>query len=139
MEAATKERREVEMAESSGIGLDDLMARIDERFDRAEEKTAEGLDRINARIDRVEEKFDERFDRVDEKFVEVGRRLSGVNIRLDQVDHQLVRVNDRLDGQLGRVNDRLDSLVRAMIAAIVTLTGGLAGFAAMIVLIATQL
>jgi len=132
MEAATMERREVEMAESSGIGLDDFMARIDERFDRAEEKADERFDRFDERFDRAEEKIYERFDRadekVDERFVEVDRRFGEVNRRLDQAD-----------GQLARVNDRLDSLTRVMIAAIVTFTGSvLAGFAAILVLIATQ-
>jgi hypothetical protein len=119
MEVATMEGA---MAEWSDGRFDEFAVRVDERFDRAEEKTDERFDRVDERFDRAEEKTDERFDRAEEKTVE----------RFDQVDEKFVEVNRRLghvDHEMGRVNDRLDDLVKAVIG----------GFAAMIVLIATQL
>lgn len=68
-------------------------------------------------------------DRLDEFALSVDKRFDGVDKRFDRVDRQLERVNDRLD-----------HLVKAMIAAIVSLTCGmLAGFGAILVLIATQI
>jgi tetrahydromethanopterin S-methyltransferase subunit G len=65
---------------------------------------------------------DERFDRVDEKFGEMNRRF------------------DKLDHESARVNDRLDDLIKVVIAGFIGITGGIiAGFAAIVALIATQL
>jgi hypothetical protein len=60
--------------------------------------------------------------------------------RLDEFAANVDKRFDRVDHELARINDRLDDLVKAMIAATVALTGGmLAGFAGIIVLIATPL
>lgn len=67
-----------------------------------------------------------RFDKVDERF--------------DKVDARLERFEARMQAGFNRVNDRLDFLSKAMVAGIVTLTGGmLAGFAAILALIAAQI
>jgi archaellum component FlaC len=115
MEMVTTERTEAAMAEWSDGRLDEFAVRVDERFDRTDERVAERFDRL-----------DERFD---QKCEEVGGRFGAADRRFDKVDRELERINDRLD-----------DLVKVMIAGLVTLTGGIiAGFAAMIVLIATQL
>jgi hypothetical protein len=110
MAAATADR-EAAMAEWSDGRLDEFAVRIDERFDRVDERFTES-----------DRRMDERFDRVDEKFARVDRRFG-------EVSHEL-----------GRVNDRLDDLVKVLIAGIITFTGAiLAGFGAIVVLIATQI
>jgi len=73
------------------------------------------------RLDLLNERVEERFDTVDRRFDEVDRRL------------------DRMDGRLERVDSRLDSMQRAMVFAAITLSGGMvAGFSAIVALIATQ-
>lgn len=80
-----------------------------------EEWTDRRLDALNAKVDRG-------FAEVDRRFGEVDRRL------------------DKMDRHLERIDDRLDSIQRAMIQALITITGSiLAGFTGIIVLIATQL
>jgi hypothetical protein len=60
--------------------------------------------------------------------------------RLDEFAKNVDKRFDRVDREFARVNDRLDDLVKVMIAGFITSTGGiLAGFGAMIVLMATQL
>jgi len=89
----------------------------------APEWTEGRLDDLNDRVDRRFEKVDQRLDRIDEK-----------------IERGFERVDERFDHEFGRVNDRLDSIQRAMIYTMVSITGGiLAGFSAILVLIATQL
>lgn len=78
------------------------------------------------RLDGFAGNVDKRFDKVDERF--------------DKVDVRFERLEDRMEAGFDRVNDRLDFLSKALVAGIVTLTGGmLAGFAAILALIATQI
>jgi hypothetical protein len=82
------------------------------------------------RLDDLSDKVDRRFERVDE--------------RLDRIDEKIARgferADERFDREFGRVNDRLDSIQRAMIQAMIAVTGGiLTGFTGIIALIATQL
>lgn len=68
-------------------------------------------------------------DRLDEFATNVDKRF-------DQVDKRF----DKVDRQFDRVNDRLDFLVKAMIGMAISLTSAMiAGFAGIIVLIATQI
>jgi hypothetical protein len=63
-----------------------------------------------------------------------------VDKRFDQVDKRFDRLDQRMEAGFNRVNDRLDDPVKVLIAGIITLTGAiLAGFAAILVLVATQL
>jgi hypothetical protein len=80
------------------------------------------------RLDLLNERVEERFDQVDRRFDEMDRRFGHVDARLG-----------RLETQNEAMTLRLDSIQRAMIYGVITLTGGMiAGFSAMIVLIATQ-
>jgi tetrahydromethanopterin S-methyltransferase subunit G len=89
----------------------------------APEWTEGRLDDLSDKVDRRFERVDQRLDRIDEK-----------------VERGFERVDERFDREFGRVNDRLDSIQRAMIYAMVSITCGiLAGFSAILVLIATQL
>jgi DNA anti-recombination protein RmuC len=139
MEATTIARpREVEMAESAGVGLEDFMTRMDERFDRiderfdradekfdeAEKRSAERIawleEKTAERLDRFEEKSAERFDRFEEKSAERFARLEEktadgfgrVNERIDRVeekaDEQFVETR-RLLGEVNRRFDVVDS------------------------------
>jgi hypothetical protein len=74
------------------------------------------------RMDWTDDRLQERFDSIDHRFEEVDRRF------------------DKVDRELGRVNDRLDGLQRSMVHGVIALSGSfIAGFAALIVLIATKL
>ena len=60
--------------------------------------------------------------------------------RLDEFARNVDKRFNRVDRQLERVNDRLDDLIRVLIAGIIAFTGAvLAGFASIVVLIATQI
>lgn len=96
----------------------------------APEWTEGRLDDLSEKVDRRFERVDQRLDWIDEK-VERG---------FEKVERGFERVDQRFDREFGRVNDRLDSIQRAMVYALVSITGSiLAGFSALLVLIATQL
>lgn len=79
-------------------------------------------------------------DRLDEFATNVDRRFDQVDRRFDKVGERFDRIEDRMESGFNRLDDRLDFLGRAMIATAVSLTSAvIAGFAAIVVLIATQL
>jgi flagellar capping protein FliD len=118
MEALMEQREEVEMSEGVETAIAALAARMDERFDR----------------------FDERFDRVDERLAQAKSDREELKFRIDRmedrIDARFEQVDQRFahsDQQTGKLSDRL-------VTSAVILSGGIvAAFAAMIVLIATQL
>jgi hypothetical protein len=60
--------------------------------------------------------------------------------RLDEFATNVDKRFNGVDRQLERVNDRLDDLIKVLIAGIIAFTGAvLAGFASIVVLIATQI
>ena len=82
------------------------------------------------RLDDLNHKVDVGFDRIDKRFESFEAR---VETRFGQVDSRFDRLESRLDL-------RFDSMQRTMVRGVIALTGGmLAGFAAIIALIATQL
>lgn len=96
----------------------------------APEWTEGRLDDLSDKVDRRFERAEERLDRIDEK---IERGFERVNDRVD-------RGFGKVDEQFGRVAERLDSIQRAMSQAMIAITCGiLAGFSAILVLIATQL
>ena len=73
----------------------------------------------------------------DERLDDLNHR---VDLGFDRVDRRFDSVDARLDRLEARMDSRFDSIQRTMVQAVIALTGGmLAGFAAMIALIATQL
>ena len=88
------------------------------------------------RLDDFGDHVDRRFDAVDRRFDAVDRRLDEVDRCLDEVDRRF----DRVDAELHRVSDRLDGMQRTMVHAAVGMSAAiLAGYAALIGLVATQL
>jgi hypothetical protein len=93
------------------------------------------------RLDALNEKVDLRFDQVDQRLDlgdrEVQRRFDEVERGLDRADERFASLQTEL--RTG-VTERLDSIQRSMIHLAIGLTTGmLAGFAAMVGLVATQL
>jgi DNA anti-recombination protein RmuC len=75
-------------------------------------------------------------DRLRAKFDSLDRRLDEVDRRFDRVDESL----RELRSTMGQMNQRFDGLEHTLVHGVLALTGAIiAGFAAMIVLIATQL
>ena len=75
-------------------------------------------------------------DRLDDFKESVNRRFDEVGRRFDEVDRRL----DKIDKRFERLEDGLVAIQRSIVYLAVGLTSGLlAGFAAMIVLIATQM
>lgn len=71
-----------------------------------------------------------RFDSVDQRFDSVERRM----------ENGFKKVDDDIRELRGEMNARFDGLQRTMVQGVITLAGAfIAGFAALIVLIATQL
>jgi hypothetical protein len=80
-----------------------------------EKWTDERLDDLNHRVDLGFNRVDHRFDAVDRRF-------------------------DAMDARFDRLESRLDSMQRTTVQAVIALSGAmLAGWAAMIALVATQL
>jgi hypothetical protein len=95
--------------------LDELSTRMTEGFAR--------MDQEFARVDKRFERIDQRFERVDEKFQGMEREA-----------------NKRHDALLGELMARSDAVQRSIVTAVIGMTGAfMAGFAAILVLIATQL
>ena len=78
------------------------------------------------RLDGLNEKIDLRFDVVDQRF--------------DRVEADIREFRAEMKEMRSETNGRLDSIQQSMVYGVVTLTAGmLAGFAAMVGLVATQL
>jgi anti-sigma factor RsiW len=74
-------------------------------------------------------------DRLDLLNEQVDRRFQGIDRRFDAVDRRL----DRLEQTQQAILLRLDSMQRAAVFGAITLTGGMiAGFSAIVALVATQ-
>jgi tetrahydromethanopterin S-methyltransferase subunit G len=81
--------------------------------------------------------YDVRESWTDERMDDFAAR---VDQRFDSVDKRLDRIEDRIEHGFARFDTRLDSIQRAMVYGMVTLTGGmLAGFSAILILIAARL
>ncbi len=102
------------------------------------------------RMDWTDGRLQERFDSIDRRFDEVDRRFGQVDRQFEQVDRQFEQVDQRFDrvdeslrelrAAIGQMNQRFDGLEHTLVHGVLALTGAIvAGFAAMIVLIATQL
>ncbi len=79
-------------------------------------------------------------ERLDDFVAHVDRRFDLVDRRFDAVDKRLDRIEDRIEEGFARFDTRLDSIQRAIAYGAVTLTGGIiAGFSAILILVATQL
>jgi hypothetical protein len=75
-------------------------------------------------------------DRLDDFAARVDRRFEEVDRRFDEVDRRL----DAFDARLSRIEAGVWGLQRTIALGFVAITGGIiAGFAAMIGLVATQL
>ncbi len=92
---------------------------------------------------RLQERFDsidQRFDQVDQHFDQVDRRFEQVDQRFEQVDRRFDRLDQDFHDLRSEMTQRFDSLQRVMVQGVITLSGAfIAGFAALIVLIATKL
>ena len=81
------------------------------------------------RLEEFGKRIDERFDRVDQRFDDVDARFAQVDKRFD-----------RLETKLLHVDSRLDSMGRSMIVAAIAMSSTMiAGFGALVAVIATKL
>jgi Mg2+ and Co2+ transporter CorA len=96
-------------------------------------------DRLDLLNERVEERFDQvdrRFDEIDRRFVEIDRHFVEVNRRFEHVEVRLARLETLYEGMAVR----LDSIQRVIVYGVITITGGMiAGFSAIVALVATQI
>jgi uncharacterized coiled-coil DUF342 family protein len=102
---------------------------------------------LGVKVDELEHRMTECFKHVDERFEAVDKRFEQVDKRFEQVDKRF----ENLEGDLKelcretkkgfeRLDDKLAGINRSFFLVIGTLTAGyIAGFAALIGLIATQL
>lgn len=78
-----------------------------------------------------------RFDEVDRRFEQVDKRFDSIERRME---NGFNKVDDDIGELRSEMNARFDGLQRTVIQGVITLAGAfIAGFAALIVLIATQL
>jgi hypothetical protein len=103
--------------------VDGLARRTDNGFNRVDANLHELRSDMNARFEKIEADMSKRFEKVD----------TTMSKRFEKVDTAIQTMSSE-------AHVRLDGLQHSMVYAIVTLTGAiLAGFAAILVLIATQL
>jgi hypothetical protein len=78
--------------------------------------------------------------RLDDLSARVDRGFAEVDRRFGRVEDEITELRGEVKAGFARIDDRLDSLSRAMILAMIAITGGiLTGFSAILVLIATQI
>jgi tetrahydromethanopterin S-methyltransferase subunit G len=87
----------------------------------------------------TDDRLDDFATNVDRRFNEVDRRFDEVDRRFDALEGRMERGFGKCEVEFHRINDRLDVLSKAIVFGAVSLTTGmLAGFAAMITLVATH-
>ncbi len=91
--------------------------------------TDERLDDLNARVDRGFEQVDKRFEQVDRRFERMEGKFDRVDERFQLIDQRFVQMGMALEGINRRLTQGLIGIAATMMA----------GFAAIIALIATQL
>lgn len=102
--------------------LDGFAVHVDRRFDA-----------VDQRFDDVNRRFDELVKDVDRRFRDVDRRFVEVNQRFDSLER-------RMEAGFARLGDGLEAMQRAMVYGTLALSGAfVAGFAALVGLVATQL
>jgi hypothetical protein len=85
-------------------------------------------------------RLDDLCARVDRGFAEVDRRFDQADQRFGRIEGEITELRGEVKAGFARMDERLDSLSRAMIFALIAITGGiLTGFSAILVLIATQI
>jgi hypothetical protein len=98
--------------------------------------TDERLDDLNVRVDRGFDRVDRRFEQVDRRFEQVDQRFERMEQKFDRVDERFQSVDQRFV-QMGVA---LEGINKRMTQGLIAITATMmAGFAAMIALIATQL
>ena len=71
-------------------GLAWVVRRMDEGFNKADE-------RVNDRFDKVDKRMNERFDKVDERFEKVDEPFEKVDERFDKMDERMSQVQSELN------------------------------------------
>ncbi len=88
----------------------------------------------------TDDRLQDRFDSIDKRFDQVDKRFDQVDKRFEQVDKRFDGVEQEVREMRSEMNQRLDGLQRTLVQGAIALSGAfVAGFAAMIVLISTQL
>ena len=102
--------------------------------------TDDRLDALNEKVDRRFDETDRRFDETDRRFDETDRRLEGLDRRLDRIEDAFQEFRVELREQRSTIKSGLESMQRHLLYVVVTLASGMvAGFAAMVGLVTTQL
>jgi hypothetical protein len=83
--------------------MDERFDKVDERFAKMDERMDERFDKVDERFAKVDERMDERFDKVDERFAKVDERMDA---RFDKVDERF----DKVDGQANHLMQGLNNL-----------------------------
>ena len=95
----------------------DLLQKIDEKFDTFKKEVDKKFDTFKKEID---EKFDgvnQRFDNVDQRFEGVDQRFEGINQRFEGVNQKFDGMNQRFEGMNQRF-DRLERKVEVLTARV---------------------
>ena len=114
-----------------------LMSHISVNSDVATKANLDALsDRIDARLDGIDGRLDRietRLDRIETRLDRIGTRLDGIDGRLDRVESRM----DRLEAHMVRFDEKLDGFHEALRdqarTYVLTMTGVMASFAAVVV------
>ena len=92
------------------------LAYVTRMLNRLEDRINRRFDDVNDRFDRMDDRFDrmdDRFDRMDDRFDRMDERMARFELRLGDVEHSQVRVDERLDNatkQRTAINSEVKSL-----------------------------
>jgi hypothetical protein len=115
-----------------GVKVDELEHRMTDCFKHVDERF-EAVDQRFEQVDKRFEQVDKRFEQVDKRFEQVDKRFENLEGDLKELCRETKKGFERLDDKLAGIN-------RSFFLVIGTLTAGyIAGFAALIGLIATQI
>jgi hypothetical protein len=88
----------------------------------------------------TDDRLDDLNRNVDGRFDQVNRRFDQVDDRFDRVEGELREFRGEMNEMRSEINRRFDSMQRSMMYGAIALSSAmLAGFAAMVGLVATQL
>jgi DNA anti-recombination protein RmuC len=98
------------------------------------------LDDFRGEVDRRFKEVYRRFDQVDQRFEQVDHRFEQVDHRFDKVDHRFDKVEAEIQNLSSETKRGFESIHRLMVQGILALSAAfIAGFAALVGLVATQL
>ncbi|PSQ96249.1 MAG: hypothetical protein BRD55_07290 [Bacteroidetes bacterium SW_9_63_38] len=93
----------LDVASATKDDLEELEARMEQRFDQVDERFEQ--------VDRRFEQIDERFEQIEERFDQVDRRFEQIDERFGQVDRRFEQMDERLTQRIELSEERTEKQI----------------------------